>query len=189
MCGTSSSELSLGLGSDGPEGLFSRVCFWLSCCTPQFRLMYCLYPCPGSVEKLGLNERAPRVGLGDHRSSPSIFLGGDLPLHTSYARWCVLAACIRSGLTTTLRRLPRCRTRSTVGFNHGSEPGAPYCLSCTQSTRSGCVNAPISSDIEEYVLRSEPATLRPLRHTCTEVPVPHPPFPASPEGESGSWWR
>jgi hypothetical protein len=31
--------------------------------------------------------------------------------------------------------------------------------------------------------------LRPLRHKCTEVPVPHPPFPASPEGETGSWWR
>jgi hypothetical protein len=106
MCGTSSSELSLGLGSDGPEGLFSRVSFWLSCCTPQFRLMYCLYPCAGSVEKLGLNERALRVGLGDHRSSPSIFPGGDLPLHTSYARWCVLAACIPSGLTTTPQRLP-----------------------------------------------------------------------------------
>ena len=31
--------------------------------------------------------------------------------------------------------------------------------------------------------------LRPLRHKCTEVPVPHPPFPASPEGETCSWWR
>jgi hypothetical protein len=31
--------------------------------------------------------------------------------------------------------------------------------------------------------------LRPLRHKCTEVPVPHPPFPASPEGATGSWWR
>jgi hypothetical protein len=31
--------------------------------------------------------------------------------------------------------------------------------------------------------------LKPPRHECAGVPVAHPPFPASPEGETGSWWR
>jgi hypothetical protein len=51
--------------------------------------------------------------------------------------------------------------------------------------------AALNKVISTQVLHSRDIdhNLRPLRHKGTEVPVPHPPFPASPEGETGSWWR
>ena len=57
-------------------------------------------------------------------------------------------------------------------------------------TKLGKVKGPLLAGRAHIVTDpQEQARLKPPSFKKRGVPVAHPPFPASPEGETGSWWR